>query len=76
MTKLYNGDSQLKAEMRYLKKESKKKKSYNKTEEERSDRDFDPTDILIRALCAQLIINNVQEIKQEKEGYAERPLLR
>ena len=67
MTKLYHGDTQLKAEMRYLKKESKKKKSYTKTEEERSDRYFDPTDILIRAVLVQLVIQTVEEIKQEKE---------
>lgn len=67
MTKLYHGDTQLKAEIRYLKKESKKKKNCTKPEEERSDRSFDPTDLLIRALCAQLVINTVEEIKQEKE---------
>lgn len=67
MTKLYHGDSQLKAEMRYLKKESKKKKSYHKTEEEGSERYFDPTDILIRAVLVQLVIQTVAEIKQEKE---------
>ena len=68
MTKLYHGDTQLKAEMKYLKKESKKKKSYTKTEEERSDRHSDPfTDLLIRAVLVQMVINTVEEIKQEKE---------
>ena len=68
MTKLYHGDTQLKAELKYLKKESKKKKSYTKTEEERSDSDSDPfADLLIRAVCVQMIINTVEEIKREKE---------
>lgn len=68
MTKLYHGDTQLKAEIKYLKKESKKKKSYTKTEEERSDRDSDPfTDLLIRAVCVQMVIQTIEEIKQEKE---------
>ena len=67
MTKLYHGDAQLKAEMRYLKKESKKKKNHNKTEEERSERYFDPTDIFIRAVLVQMVIQTVAEIKQEKE---------
>lgn len=68
MTKLYHGDTQLKAEMKYLKKESKKKKCNNKTEEERSDRHSDPfADLLIRAVLVQMVINTVEEIKQEKE---------
>ena len=67
MTKLYHGDAQLKAEMRYLKKESKKKKSYDKPEEERSEKYFDPTDIFIRAVLVQMVIQTVEEIKQEKE---------
>lgn len=68
MTKLYHGDTQLKAEMKYLKKESKKKKSYTKTEGERSDRHSDPfADLLIRAVLVQMVINTVEEIKQEKE---------
>jgi len=67
MTKLYHGDTQLKAEIRYLKKESKKKKNYDKTEEERSERYFDPTEIFIRAVLVQMVIQTVAEIKQEKE---------
>jgi hypothetical protein len=53
--------------MRYLKRESKKKKSYKRTEEERSDRYFDPTDIFVRAVLVQMVIQTVAEIKQEKE---------
>jgi hypothetical protein len=67
MTKLYHGDAQLKAEIRYLKKEAKKKKNCTKPEEERSDRYFDPTDIFIRAVLVQMVIQTVEEIKQEKE---------
>lgn len=67
MTKLYHGDTQLKAEIRYLKKESKKKKSYKRTEEERSERYFDPTEIFIRAVLVQMVIQTVEEIKQEKK---------
>lgn len=67
MTKLYHGDAQLKAEMRYLKKESKKKKSHKRTEEERSEKYFDPTEIFIRAVLVQMVIQTVAEIKQEKE---------